>query len=451
MKKYFGTDGIRGRANTRPLTVDFVLKLGQATAKVFRNGDKKHSIVIGKDTRISGYIYENAIVAGICSMGINAILVGVLPTPAIAYLTKSLRADAGVVISASHNPYYDNGIKFFSGEGFKLSDFLEERIEEYLINSLEVDPNNLGKAYRIETAIWRYVEYSKTTFDKDISLKGLKIVVDCANGAAYKVAPLTLVELGADVIIINNKPDGYNINLNCGSIHPEIVAEKVLEEKANLGITFDGDGDRVIFVDENGEVVDGDVIMGICAIYMKNNNMLNKPAVVTTVLSNLGLTLSLRKHGIEVLRCPVGDRYVVETMLKENIRLGGEQSGHIVFLDYNSTGDGLISALQLLKIIIKTGKPLSEIKRSIQLLPQVQKNLKVQKKISLDKLRNTNKLLKAIEGKLKNEGRVLLRYSGTESTLRIMLEGNNRDAINEFAIHLEDVAKNEIERLLESI
>lgn len=447
MKRFFGTDGIRGKANSKPLTVDFVLKLGQSTAKLFKNSNKKHSIVIGKDTRISGYIYENAMVAGLCSMGINAIMVGVLPTPAIAYLTKSLRADAGVVISASHNPYYDNGIKFFSADGFKLSDDLEEKIEEYLIKPLEVDPNILGKAYRIETAIWRYVEYTKTTFDKDISLKGLKIVVDCANGATYKVAPLALTELGADVVVINNKPDGYNINLNCGSTHPEIVAKKVCEEKAHLGIAFDGDGDRVIFVDEKGEIIDGDIIMGICAIYMKNKNTLNKSAIVTTVLSNIGLSISLKEKGITVYNCPVGDRYVVETMLKENINLGGEQSGHIVFLDHNTSGDGLISALQLLKIIVKNNKPLSEIKKSIKLLPQVQRNLKVESKISLDKLCKTNELLKTIESNLKGEGRVLLRYSGTENALRIMLEGNSRDKINEFAVNLENVAKNEIEQL----
>jgi phosphoglucosamine mutase len=450
MRNYFGTDGIRGKANTKPLTVDFVLRLGQAAAKLFKNEDRKHSIVIGKDTRISGYIYENAMVAGICSMGVNAILVGVLPTPAIAYLTKSLRADAGVVISASHNPYYDNGIKFFSAEGFKLSDDLEENIESYLMNSLETNPNVLGKAFRIETAIWRYVEYTKTTFDKDISLKGLKIVVDCAHGATYKVAPLALSELGAEVVVINNKPDGYNINLNCGSLHPEIVSKKVIEEKADLGITFDGDGDRVIFVDENGEIIDGDVIMGICALYMKKNNLLTRQAIVTTVLSNVGLSICMKKNDIEVYNCPVGDRYVVELMLKEKINLGGEQSGHIVFLDYNSTGDGLISALQLLKIIVKMDKPLSEIKKCIQLLPQVQRNLKVQSKVSLDKLCKTNEVLRAIESDLKGEGRVLLRYSGTESALRIMLEGCNKDKINELALQLEDVARQELEQLQRS-
>ncbi len=449
MKKFFGTDGIRGKANTDPLTVDFVLKLGQATAMIFKNGNKKHSVVIGKDTRISGYIYENAIVSGICSMGINAILVGVLPTPAIAYLTKSLRADAGVVISASHNPYYDNGIKFFSADGFKLSDNLEEKIEKCLSSSLEVDADNLGKAYRIETAIWRYVEYAKTTFDKDIGLKGLKVVIDCANGATYKVVPLTLAELGADIVVINNKPDGYNINLNCGSIFPEAVAKKVIEEKAHVGITFDGDGDRVIFVDEKGDIIDGDIIMGICAIYMKKKNLLSKSAIVATVLSNLGLSFSLKKHGIEVYNCPVGDRYVVEMMLKENINLGGEQSGHIVFLDHNTTGDGLISALQLLKILIRLNKPLSEIKKCIQLLPQTHRNLKVRTKISLDRLHETNKLLKSIELKLQDEGRVLLRYSGTENALRIMLEGKNREMINEFAGLLESVAKHELERLQE--
>jgi phosphoglucosamine mutase len=449
MRRFFGTDGVRGKAGVYPLTAEFVLKLGQAAAKIFQNGNKKHSIVIGKDTRMSGYIFEYAIVSGLCSRGVNAILVGVLPTPAVAYLIKSLRADAGIVISASHNPYNDNGIKFFNSSGYKLSDELEEEMENYLDKVDDYSPDLIGKAYRIDTAIWRYVEYVKTTFDKDVDLKGLKIVVDCANGATYKVAPLALSELGAELVVINNKPDGCNINANCGSIHPEMAAAEVIKHKANLGITFDGDGDRVIFIDENGRIINGDFILGICARYMNELGKLNRSSIVATVMSNLGLSLTLKKYGINVLSCPVGDRYVVDTMIKDGLNLGGEQSGHIVFLDYNSTGDGLISALQLLKILVKKNVPLSHLADDIELLPQIHKNLKVNKRVSVNELKETNKLLNYIKNELGDGGRVFLRYSGTEKILRIMLEGSNEDKLNIFDGNILDVAKKEIENFIE--
>ncbi|MDY6821758.1 MAG: phosphoglucosamine mutase [Deferribacterota bacterium] len=445
MKRFFGTDGIRGKANKYPLTVDFVLKLGQASAKLFKNGNKEHYIVVGKDTRVSGYLFEYAIVSGICSMGINATLVGVMPTPAIAFLIRSLRADAGVVISASHNPYYDNGIKFFSSKGLKLSDALEEKIEDFILsNNLEVSDKSIGKAYRIETAIWRYVEYVKTTFDKDIDLKNIKIVVDCANGANYKIAPLAFSELGAKVIPINNNPDGYNINERCGSTFTDGLAKKVIEEKADLGISFDGDGDRVIFVDEYGSVINGDYILGICAIYLNEINALNNSAIVANVMSNMGLKLSLNNRGIKVISCPVGDRYVVETMLSNGIILGGEQSGHIVFLGHNSTGDGLISALQLLKVMIKKNKRLSELKKCINMLPQVQKNIKLEKEIAIEQLEKTKIALDKVRSDLGSKGRVLIRKSGTENALRLLLEGEDLNKISKLADYLIETVSREL-------
>ncbi|MGA1845750.1 phosphoglucosamine mutase [Deferribacter abyssi] len=433
MRKYFGTDGIRGRANVFPMVSDFALKLGKAIATIYKNGRKRHKIVIGKDTRISGYMFENAIVSGICSVGVDAILLGVLPTPAIAFITKSLRADAGVVISASHNPYYDNGIKFFDPNGYKLSDDIEKKIESLIEkDDFDVSPTNIGKAYRIETAIGRYVEYVKATFDKDIDLKGLKIVIDCANGATYKVAPMAISELGADVIVINDKPNGFNINDGCGAVNPETLSGEVIKNNADVGISFDGDGDRVIFVDEKGEIVDGDFIMGICADYMNEKGLLNYSTIVATVMSNLGFENSLRRKGISLVRSQVGDRYVLDEMLKGKYNLGGEQSGHIIFSDFNTTGDGLISALQLLKVMVRKDKPLSEIKRFIEVYPQKLKNLPVDEKVPLEKLKGLNKLISELENELKDDGRILVRYSGTENKLRIMVEATNEEIIDKY-------------------
>lgn len=445
MRKYFGTDGVRGKANIFPMTADFALKLGMAAAKIFKNGNKKHKIVVGKDTRISGYMFENAIVSGICSMGVDAIIVGVLPTPAIAFITRSLRADAGVVISASHNLYYDNGIKFFSSDGFKLPDMLEIEMERLLDENLEFESfEDVGKAYRIETAIGRYVEYAKASFDKKYDLKGLKIVIDCANGAAYKVAPMAISELGADIVVINDRPNGKNINENCGAVYPDQLCKTVKDVKADVGISFDGDADRVIFCDENGELVDGDLILGICAKDMKSEGILNKNTIVATVMSNIGFEKSLKREGINVVRSQVGDRYVLEEMLKGGFNLGGEQSGHIIFLDYNTTGDGLISALQLLKVMVKTGRPLSELKSFISLYPQVLKNVEVHYKRPLDEMKGTLKKIKSIEEKLKGQGRIFVRYSGTENKLRVMVEGEDLKTIKAYCDEVIQIALNEI-------
>lgn len=445
MRKYFGTDGVRGKANIFPMTADFALKLGMAAAKIFKNGNKKHKIVIGKDTRISGYMFENAIVSGICSMGVDAIIVGVLPTPAIAFITRSLRADAGVVISASHNLYYDNGIKFFSSDGFKLPDMLEIEMERLLDENLEFESfEDVGKAYRIETAIGRYVEYAKASFDKRYDLKGLKIVIDCANGAAYKVAPMAISELGADIVIINDRPNGKNINENCGAVYPDQLCQTVKDVKADVGISFDGDADRVIFCDENGELVDGDLILGICAKDMKSEGILNKNTIVATVMSNIGFEKSLKREGINVVRSQVGDRYVLEEMLKGGFNLGGEQSGHIIFLDYNTTGDGLISALQLLKVMVKTGRPLSKLKSFISLYPQVLENVDVHYKRPLDEMKGTLKIIKSIEEKLKGQGRIFVRYSGTENKLRVMVEGEDLKTIKAYCDEVIQIALDEI-------
>lgn len=453
MRQYFGTDGVRGLANEFPMTATFALRLGQAAARQFyTEGKKTHRIVIGKDTRISGYMFESALVAGITSMGMDAILVGVLPTPAIAFITRSLRADAGVVISASHNPYHDNGIKFFSGDGYKLPDNIELQIEKYTEEMIEggkipLSSDKIGKAYRIDTAIGRYVEFAKNTFDKDINLLGLRLVVDCSNGAAYKVAPLAFEELGAKISVIANEPDGKNINDGCGSVYPEKMLAKVVERKADVGIAFDGDADRVIFSDENGEIVDGDIIMGICAMHMKQKNLLNKSTMVSTVMSNLGFERSMNGMGVDVVRTEVGDRYVMAEMLKNGYNLGGEQSGHIIFSDYNTTGDGLVSAMQLLKVIVSSGKPLSELKKIIELYPQTLKNYKVKNKIPLDRLPKTSAEIAAVEKALGKSGRVFVRYSGTENKIRVMLEGADIAKIEEYAENIGNLALKEIEEL----
>lgn len=447
MRKYFGTDGIRGKANQFPMTSDFTLKLGQAAAHLFKNTKgEKHKIVIGKDTRVSGYMFENALVSGICSMGVDAVMVGVLPTPAIALITRSIRADAGVVISASHNPYHDNGIKFFSADGYKLSDETEFQIERMIEhNSIDVSQSEIGKAYRIATAIGRYVEYSKRSFEKTADLKGLKIVLDCANGATYKVAPMAISELGADVILTHVEPNGTNINDGCGAVYPERLAKTVLEYGADVGISFDGDGDRVIFVDEKGNVVDGDFIMGICGRFMNSRQELNQSTIVATVMSNLGFERSVNAQGIQLVRSDVGDRAVLADMRKGGYNLGGEQSGHMIFSDYNTTGDGLISAFQLLKVMVLENKPLSELRQFIELYPQVLKNAMVTKKIPLDQLAETSNLIQSVEQKLGSSGRILVRYSGTEPKIRVMLEGEDQKVITDYADEIAAAAVKEID------
>ncbi|MBQ3032772.1 MAG: phosphoglucosamine mutase [Deferribacterales bacterium] len=449
MRKYFGTDGVRGRANIEPLTADFAIKLGRAAAGLFKNNSDTHrKIVIGKDTRLSCYMFENALVAGICSAGIDAVMVGVLPTPAIAFLTKSLRADAGVVISASHNPYYDNGIKFFNANGYKLADVTELEIERMIDEGEpKLSSEKIGKASRIETAIGRYVEFVKNTFSKSIDLKGLKIVLDCANGAAYRVAPMALKELGAELVLLNVEPNGTNINHNCGAVHPENMAAEVVKHGAHIGISFDGDADRVMFADERGCIVDGDKIMGVCALEMMKENRLNNNSIVATVMSNIGFERSMNKQGISLIRSDVGDRYVMEAMAKHGCNLGGEQSGHLIFSDYNTTGDGLISAMQLLSSIIKSGKNLSELASFIETYPQVLKNASVKCKIPIDNLKNTSILIKNAEDKLSSSGRVLVRYSGTENKIRVMIEGRDQSLIDTMASEIAESAVKEINAL----
>lgn len=444
MRKYFGTDGVRGRANIYPLTADFALKLGRAAAGLFKNNDTHRKIIIGKDTRLSCYMFENALVSGICSAGIDAVMVGVIPTPAIAFLTKSIRADAGIVISASHNIYYDNGIKFFNANGYKLADITEQEIERMIDNDEPVlDTDAIGKAYRIE-GIGRYVEFVKNTFPKNIDLKDMKIVVDCANGASYKVAPLALRELGAELVLINVEPNGTNINDNCGAVYPKGMAKAVLENNADVGISFDGDADRVVFSDEYGNIVDGDKIMGICAIDMMEQGLLNNNTIVATVMSNLGFEYSMNKKGIKLIRSQVGDRYVMEDMIKYNCNLGGEQSGHLIFSNFNTTGDGLISAMQVLGLMVKKGKSLSELCNFIETYPQVLKNVIVDKKIPLGDLNKTKSLISKIEKELASSGRLLVRYSGTENKLRIMLEGKNKKMLENYSNEIADIAVNEI-------
>ncbi|ORJ63046.1 phosphoglucosamine mutase [Geothermobacter hydrogeniphilus] len=447
-KKLFGTDGVRGVANIHPMTSEIAMQLGRAVAYIFKDGVKRHRIVIGKDTRLSGYMIENALAAGICSMGVDVLLVGPLPTPGIAFITSSMRADAGVVISASHNPYQDNGIKFFSGDGFKLPDEQELSIEDLIfskkIDALRPIAAEVGKAFRIDDAGGRYIVFLKNSFPRDLDLKGLKIVLDCAHGAAYKVAPAVLEELGAEVVRLGVSPDGTNINAGCGSLHPEGIAEAVRENRADLGIALDGDADRVIFVDEFGNEVDGDHIMAICATRMLDSGTLANNTLVATVMSNLGLELAMREAGGRMVRTAVGDRYVVEEMRRNGYNFGGEQSGHMIFLDHNTTGDGMLSALQVLAIMQRSGRRLSELARVMTALPQVLVNVRVAERRDLSGCPGVQKAVAAVEQKLGREGRVLIRYSGTEPLLRIMLEGPDKRQIAEMADDIAAMVKTEI-------
>lgn len=442
--KLFGTDGIRGKANHPPMTGEIAFEVGRASAHVLKKKQSRDIILIGKDTRLSGYMLESALTSGICSMGVDVILVGPMPTPGIAFVTRSLRVDAGIVISASHNPYDDNGIKFFSSDGFKLHDSIEHEIEKAVfskrLRDIRPDGTGIGKAHRVDDAAGRYIEYVKSTFPKGKTLEGLKIIVDCANGSAYKITPHVLSELGADVIAINNKPDGMNINADCGSTHPECLQRSVLENKADIGIAHDGDADRTILCDEKGQIVDGDRIMAICALSMKKEGILNKNTVVATVMSNIGFENILKKSGINVIRTKVGDRYVVEEMLRRGCNLGGEQSGHIVFLDHNTTGDGAITALQILSIMCKTGKSLSELASPIPIYPQVLVNVKVSKPKNIEAFPRIVNAIKKAEKRL-NGGRILVRPSGTEPKIRVMVEGTDMDEIRTIAEEIADVIR----------
>ena len=443
MKKLFGTDGVRGKANIYPMDAETALKLGKAAAAVFMNGKKRHKIIIGKDTRISCYMIENALTSGILSMGVDVLLVGPMPTPAIAHLTKSFAADAGIVISASHNPAEDNGIKFFDSNGFKLSDEVEEKIEKIAFSEIKTDHiigELVGKAKRIDDAQGRYIEFAKSSVD-NISLKGIKIVLDCANGAAYKVSPLIFEELGAQVITINNTPNGLNINDQCGALYPGQMKKFVVEYGADIGIALDGDADRVIMVDENANEVDGDQIIALCALNLIRDKKLKDNTIVVTDYSNLGLDKAIKNANGKVIRVMNGDRYVVEEMRKYKYNFGGEQSGHIVFLDYTTTGDGTISALQVLRIMKKTGKKLSELARCITKFPQIMVNVKVRKKIDFEKMPKVMEKINKAKEKLKNNGRVIARYSGTQNLARIMVEGINEKEIRKYAKEIADEIK----------
>lgn len=436
-RKYFGTDGIRGKANTPPMTAELALKLGMATGYHFTEGKHRHKVIIGKDTRLSGYMIEPALTAGFISMGMDVILVGPLPTPAISMLTHSMRADLGVMISASHNPYYDNGIKIFSRDGQKLSDEVELEIERLMdsdLNSKLAQPAELGKAKRLENARGRYIEFVKNSFPKSKSLEGLKIVLDCSNGAAYYVAPIVLRELGAEVTVINANPDGFNINDKCGSTHPQEMQKKVLKSGADLGIALDGDADRLVMCDEKGELIDGDQLISVIAKQMQKENTLEGNCVVTTVMSNLGLELHLQEAGLKLHRTQVGDRYVSEYMRENGCNLGGEQSGHIILSDYSATGDGLIAALQVLAALQGSGKKLSQLSRSYETLPQILKNYRFDAGQNADEIIERSKAtILQMEEKMKGNGRILIRKSGTEPLIRVMAEGKDQKEIEDVA------------------
>jgi phosphoglucosamine mutase len=433
MGKIFGTDGVRGVANVYPMTTEMAMQLGRGVAYVFKNDKRRHKIVIGKDTRLSGYMIENAIASGICSMGVDVLLVGPLPTPGIAFITSSMRADAGVVISASHNPFQDNGIKFFSRDGFKLDDEIEDRIEELIfsndIDHLRPTAEEVGKAFRVDDAVGRYVVFLKNTFSRDLTLEGMKIAMDCANGASYKVAPAVFEELGANLVLTGVKPNGYNINQDCGSVYPQVTAELVKESGAQLGIAFDGDADRLICVDERGTVVDGDQLMAIFASRMLKDQTLKHSTLVTTVMSNMGLEMALKSMGGKIVRTAVGDRYVVERMLADGYNLGGEQSGHIIFLDHNTTGDGILTALQLLEVMVAEDKPLSELASIMERFPQHLVNVRVKERKPLEDFPEIIRTVEQVKEKLGSEGRLLIRPSGTEPVIRVMIEGKDQDSV----------------------
>lgn len=428
-RKLFGTDGIRGVAGFEPMTAEVAVRLGRAVAVHFRNGSgHRPRILIGKDTRLSGYVLENALVAGICSMGADVLLVGPMPTPGIAFLTHDMRADAGVVISASHNPFQDNGIKIFGPDGYKLPDAVELELEKHVFEAdafaerHRPEPGDLGKAFRIEDARGRYVLSCKRTFPDDLDLDGMKIVLDCAHGAAYAVSPLVFRELGAKVIACGVEPDGTNINDGVGSLHPEVVAAKVKETGAAIGIALDGDADRAIFVDERGEIVDGDKVMAICAKHLLEEGRLKDNTLVSTVMSNVSLEKLMESLGGKLVRTQVGDRYVVEQMRAGGYTLGGEQSGHVIFLDHATTGDGTVCALQLLAVMRRTGASLSELARVLELAPQQLLNIRVRERVALEENARISDAMKSAEERLSAGGRLLVRYSGTEPLLRLMAE-----------------------------
>ncbi len=454
-KKIFGTDGVRGTANIEPVTAETALKLGRAAAHVFKNlesqsrGRGTHKIVIGKDTRLSGYMLENAISSGILSMGVDVLFIGPLPTPGVAYVTRSLRADAGIVITASHNPYTDNGIKFFRADGYKLDDKIEAEIERLVfsgeIEKIRPSSEQIGKAVRIDDALGRYIEYAKASFPRGLTLEGMKIVLDCGHGAAYKASPCVLRELGAEVIVYGNSPDGTNINANCGSMHPELMCQKVVEHGAHIGIAHDGDADRVLLCDETGTLIDGDDIMAIASLEMLAEKTLSGKTLVSTVMSNAGLEAAITKAGGKMIRTGVGDKNVIDEMLKRDFNFGGEQSGHLIFRDHGTTGDGLVAALQMLRILKTSTQPLSKLAKCWTRFPQLVTNVKVRDKKPFEQLDGLNRLVAEAEKELQAEGgRLLLRYSGTEPKARLLVEGRDKKSLEAWSAKICGVIQKQI-------
>lgn len=432
MRKYFGTDGIRGRANAT-ITPELALKVGQAAGLVFHRGEHRHRVVIGKDTRLSGYMIETALVAGFTSVGMDVLLLGPMPTPAVAMLTRSMRADLGVMISASHNPYDDNGIKLFGPDGYKLSDEVEREIEQWLdadVSKKLAKSGDLGRAKRIDGVQDRYIEFAKRTLPRDLSLDGLRVVVDCANGAAYRVAPEALWELGAEVIPLGVDPDGFNINKECGSTEPAALCAKVREMRADVGIALDGDADRILIIDERGHVVDGDQLMAVIAESWREDGRLSRPGIVATIMSNLGLERHLASLGLTLARTGVGDRYVLEHMREHGFNVGGEPSGHIILSDYATTGDGLVAALQVLAVVKRQNKPVSEVCHRFEPLPQVLKNVRYKKGKPLDDA-DVQTAIRGANAKLNGNGRLVIRPSGTEPVIRVMGEGDDPELVEE--------------------
>ena len=446
MARLFGTDGVRGVANMAPMTAEMVLEIGRATAYVCKHhGERRHTIVIGKDTRVSGYMLESALVAGICSMGVDVMMLGPLPTPGVAFITRSMRADAGIMLSASHNPYQDNGIKIFSRHGFKLPDEEEDAIEDLItsgrIKDIRPTAEEIGKAKRIDDVRGRFIVFCKNTFPEHLSLDGMKIVLDCANGATYRVAPDVFRELGAVVTCLHDQPDGLNINENCGSQHTQDLRRKVLETGADVGLAFDGDGDRLIAVDEKGQELSGDHVLLICARMLKDRGLLKNNLVVTTVMANFGLHVALRKMGIDAGVAPVGDRYVLEMMREKEAVIGGESSGHMIFLDHHTTGDGIVSALQLLAAQKESGQSLSQLAGLLSLTPQRMINVDVKHKPDLSTIPAIQNAIRAAEAELADQGRVLIRYSGTQSMCRVMVEGPTVEMTERLTATLADVVR----------
>jgi len=445
MGKLFGTDGIRGEANRYPMNAQIAFGVGQAVAHLFKKENHRVRVIIGKDTRISGYMLEGSLEAGVTSMGGNPYLVGVLPTPGIAFITQSMRADAGIVISASHNPFEDNGIKIFNEAGFKLSDEQEETIEDLILNDklngFLPAPKDMGQAFRIGDVQGRYIVFLKNTFPRELSMEGMKIVLDVANGATYKVAPDAFFELGAHVEVIHNTPDGQNINDGCGSQHTEALRKKVVESGAALGLAFDGDGDRLVAIDEKGKEITGDQILLICAQVLKEQGKLKNDLLVSTVMSNLGLRIACKKKGLRYHASKVGDRYVLEDMLRLGGVVGGEDSGHMLFLDHHTTGDGVVTAMQLIAAMVRSGKPLSELSRIMDVFPQKLINVDVKRKPEIKEVPELAAAVREVEKDLGDEGRVLVRYSGTQNMCRVMVEGPSAAITEKYCSQLAEVVR----------